>query len=131
MRRKQRGQSELGRTEVLARVRSQQLRVVDAARLMRATYRPAKRLWKRYREEGAVGPRHRSAGRPSRRAYQGKFLREGAAVGTREVWGNTTGGLCEWRRNRRTITVARHGRGIRPDLRLESERTVSEDWVVR
>ena len=66
-------QSELGRVEVLARVRSQELRVVDAARLMRISYRQAKRLWKRYREEGAVGLRHRSAGRPSHRAYQEKF----------------------------------------------------------
>jgi hypothetical protein len=43
---------ELGRVEVLARVRSKQLGVVDAARLMRVSYRQAKRLWKRYREEG-------------------------------------------------------------------------------
>ncbi len=38
---------ELGRVEVLARVRSQQLRVVDAAALMGLSYRQAKRLWKR------------------------------------------------------------------------------------
>lgn len=46
---------ELGRVEVLARVRSQPLRVVDAAALLRVSYRQAKRLWKRYREEGAAG----------------------------------------------------------------------------
>src|SRR5947209_3988907 len=34
---------ELGRVEVLARVRSKQLRVVDAAQLMRVSYRQAKR----------------------------------------------------------------------------------------
>ena len=35
---------ELGRVEALARVRSKQLRLVDAARLMRVCYRQAKRL---------------------------------------------------------------------------------------
>jgi len=64
---------ELGRVEVLARVKSQQLRVVDAGRLMRVSYRQAKRLWKRYREEGAAGLQHRSAGRASNRAHEGKF----------------------------------------------------------
>ena len=64
---------ELGRVEVLARVRSGQLRVVDAARLMRVSYRQAKRLWKRYGEEGAAGLKHRSAGRPSHRAHEVKF----------------------------------------------------------
>src|SRR5207253_6497809 len=64
---------ELGRVEALARVRSKQLRLVDAARLMRVCYRQAKRLWKRYREEGAAGLKHRSAGRRSNRAYGERF----------------------------------------------------------
>ena len=55
---------ELGRFQVLARVRSKQLQVVDAGRPMRVSYRQAKRLWKRYREEGPTGLKHRSAGRP-------------------------------------------------------------------
>jgi transposase len=59
--------------EVLARVRSKQLGIVDAARLMGVSYRQAKRLWKRYREEGAAGLKHRSAGRASNRAHQQKF----------------------------------------------------------
>ena len=67
---------ELGRIEVLARVRSKQLQVVDAGRLMRVSYRQAKRLWKRYREEGAKGLKHRSAGRPSHRAHEPKFRRK-------------------------------------------------------
>ncbi len=64
---------ELGRVEVLARVRSKQLRLVDASRLMHVSYRQGKRLWKRYREEGAAGLKHRSAGRPSHRAHEEKF----------------------------------------------------------
>jgi transposase len=66
-------QRELQRVEVLARVRSQQLRLGDAARLMHLSYRQAKRLWKRYRQEGAAGLKHRSAGRPSHRAYAARF----------------------------------------------------------
>ena len=68
--------NELGRVEVLARVKSKQLRVVDAALLLRVSYRQAKRLWKLYREEGAAGLKHRSAGRPSHRAYEAKFRRK-------------------------------------------------------
>jgi len=67
---------ELGRVEVLARVRSGQLRLVDAAVLLRLSYRQGKRLWKRYREEGAAGLKHRSAGRRSHRAYAEKFRRQ-------------------------------------------------------
>jgi len=69
-------QRELGRVEVLARVKRRELRVVDAAVLMRVGYRQARRLWKRYREEGAAGLKHRSAGRRSNRAYGGKFRRK-------------------------------------------------------
>src|SRR2546425_8361436 len=72
---------ELGRVEVLARVRSGELRVVDAAALLRLSYRQAKRLWKRYGEEGAAGLKHRGAGRRSNRApaegFRGKVLGRG------------------------------------------------------
>src|SRR5579864_6602337 len=64
---------ELRRVEVLARVCRKQLQLVDAGRLMRVSYRQAKRLWKRYREEGATGLKHRSAGRRSNRAHEEKF----------------------------------------------------------
>src|ERR1700680_2966067 len=83
---------ELGRVEVLARVRSKQLRVLDAGRLLRVSCRQAKRLWKRYREEGAAGLKHRSAGRSSNHACEEKFRQQvlrrvrgkyGGAVGER------------------------------------------------
>src|SRR5258705_13826301 len=67
---------ELGRVEVLARVRSKQLRVVDASGLLRVSYRQAKRLWKRYREEGVAGLKHRNAGRSSNRAHDKKFRQQ-------------------------------------------------------
>lgn len=68
-------QGELRRVEVLARVKSKELKVVDAGRLVGVSYRQAKRLWKRYREEGAQGLKHRSAGHASARAKPGRFRR--------------------------------------------------------
>jgi len=67
---------ELGRVGVLARVKSEELGVVDAAQLLRVSYRQAKRLWKRFREEGAAGLQHGSAGRPSNRAHDKKFRKK-------------------------------------------------------
>src|SRR5216683_6025445 len=85
-------QKELRRVEVLARVKRRDLKVVDAASLVEVSYRQAKRLWKRYREEGAAGLQHRSAGRRSNRAHDEKFRQKvlrrvrgkyGGAVGQR------------------------------------------------
>ncbi len=76
--------------EVLARVRSGELRVVDTARLIRVSYRQAKRLWKRYREEGAAGLKHRSAGRRSNRAYA-ESLRRKVLGRVREKYGGPVG----------------------------------------
>src|ERR1700693_1592354 len=67
---------ELRRAEGLARVKSRTLRLVDAAKMLEVSYRQAKRLWKRYRGEGAKGVQHRSAGRGSNRAKPEKFRRE-------------------------------------------------------
>lgn len=64
---------ELRRVEVLARVKSKTLKVTDAASLVGVSYRQAKRLWKRYREEGPAGLKHRGAGRSSNRAHEEKF----------------------------------------------------------
>lgn len=67
---------ELRRAEVLGRVKSQALRLVDAAKILEVSYRQAKRLWQRYRAEGAKGLQHRSAGRSSNRAKPEKFRRK-------------------------------------------------------
>jgi len=83
-------QEELRRVEVLARVRSNQLRLVDASRLMRVSYRQTKRLWKRFREEGAAGLKHRGAGRTSNRAYPRKFRQRVLAL-VREKYGGPVG----------------------------------------
>src|SRR5713226_4844783 len=81
---------ELGRVEVLGRVKSRQLRVVDAAVLMGVCYRQGKRLWKRYGEEGAAGLKHRSAGRRSNRAHPEKFQRKVLGL-VREKYGGPVG----------------------------------------
>ena len=81
---------ELERVGVLARVRSKQLLLVDAGRLMRVSYRQAKRLWKRYREEGAAGLKHRGAGRPSNCAHEQDFRRKVLQL-IREKYGGAEG----------------------------------------
>lgn len=60
--------TEMQRVGVLARVAAGTLTLGSAAALMHVSYRQAKRLYRRYRAEGAMGLKHRSAGRPSNRA---------------------------------------------------------------
>jgi transposase len=62
---------ELSRAGVLARVAAGTLRLGSAATLMDVSYRQAKRLYGRYRAEGAKGLKHRSAGRHSNAARDG------------------------------------------------------------
>jgi transposase len=81
---------ELRRVEVLARVKSKELKVTDAASLVGVSYRQAKRLWKRYREQGAKGLKHGSAGRASARAKPGKFRRRVMKL-VREKYGGSEG----------------------------------------
>jgi transposase len=59
--------SELRRAGILARVAAETLTLKSAAALMEVSYRQAKRLFGRYRAEGAKGLKHRNAGRPSNR----------------------------------------------------------------
>ena len=66
-------QKELGRVGVMARVKSGDLKLVDAARLLRRSYRQTKRIWRRYQQEGAAGLKHQSAGRGSNRSKPKKF----------------------------------------------------------
>lgn len=59
---------ELRRGGILARVKAGELRLKDAAVLMRLSYRQGKRLWKRYQAGGTASLQHASAGRTSNRA---------------------------------------------------------------
>ena len=59
---------ELKRAAVLSRVSKAGWSLVQAAERMGVSYRQAKRLWKRYRVDGARGLVHGNAGRVSNRA---------------------------------------------------------------
>lgn len=55
------------RLELMSRVKGGELKLVVAAELSGLSYRQAKRVWKRYREDGDEGLRHRGRGRASNR----------------------------------------------------------------
>lgn len=104
---------ELRRVEVLARVKSKELKVVDAASLVGVSYRQAKRLWKRYREEGAQGLKHRSAGRESARAKPARF-RQRVLKLVREKYGGGEG-------ERFGPTLAAEHLGSEDGMRIDAE----------
>jgi transposase len=88
--------TELQRAGVLARVAAGTLKLGSAAALMHVSYRQAKRLYRRYRREGAQGLTHRSAGRPSNRATEPRrqqrilaLVREKYSGGVDERFGPT------------------------------------------
>src|SRR5450756_509710 len=56
------------RLEVLARVRDGELPLIKATEWLRLSYRQAKRVWRRYRQEGDKGLVHLSRGRASGRS---------------------------------------------------------------
>ena len=60
----------------MARVKAGELRVKDAAAVMRVSYRQAKRLWKRYQSGGTAALKHGNAGRNSHRAWPMKDRRK-------------------------------------------------------
>ena len=71
---------ELKRAGVLARVAAETLTLGSAAVLMAVSYRQAKRLYRRYRAEGAGGLKHRSAGRADQaRVNEARPVRAGQA----------------------------------------------------
>jgi hypothetical protein len=72
---------ELERVEVMGRVASGGLKLVDAATMLGLSYRQVKRLWRRYQEVGRKGLQHRNAGRSlSNRSKPRKFRRQVLAL---------------------------------------------------
>ena len=67
MRRTALSKKELQRGGVMARVKAGELRLKDAAELMRVSYRQAKRIWQRYGKGGTKALKHGNAGRASNR----------------------------------------------------------------
>jgi hypothetical protein len=60
----------------MARVKAGELRVKDAAVVMKLSYRQAKRIWRRYQAGGTKALKHGSAGRVSNRARPAKQRRK-------------------------------------------------------
>lgn len=81
---------ELTRGVVLAQVKVGKWTIVEAAERMDLSYRQAKRLWKAYASQGAVGLVHGSAGRTSNRAKP-KKLRKKVARLIREKYSGEVG----------------------------------------
>jgi len=67
---------ELSRVEVMARVGSGELKLVDGAQLLGVCYRQAIRIQQRYRRQGPAGLKHGNAGRPSHHRKPEKLRRE-------------------------------------------------------
>lgn len=78
---------ELRGVEVMARVSSGELKLVDAVVLLKRSYRQVKRLWKRYQEEGGKGLKHRSAGRESNRKKPKRFREKVLRTVRKKYWG--------------------------------------------
>jgi transposase len=76
------------RAGVLARVAAGTLSLGSAAAVMAVSYRQAKRLYRRYRVEGASGLKHRSAGRRSNAARDGAERQQMLAL-VRAKYGGT------------------------------------------
>ena len=79
---------ELTRAGVLARVAAGTLSLGSAATVMEVSYRQAKRLYRRYRTEGAKGLKHRGAGRRSN-AARDEVEREHILALVREKYSGT------------------------------------------
>jgi hypothetical protein len=66
---------ELERVEVMGRVKSGDLKLSDAAIMLKLSYRQTKRVWRRYRKSGREGLKHGNAGRASNRSKPLKLQR--------------------------------------------------------
>jgi transposase len=67
---------ELRRVGLLARVKSKEVKLSEAAIMLGISYRQAKRVWRRYRKHGASGLTHGNAGKGSNRAKPAKLRRK-------------------------------------------------------
>jgi transposase len=104
---------EMQRAAVLAQVAAGGWRVVEAAERMELSYRQSKRLWRRYREQGAAGLVHGNAGRASNRATSKKrrakvlrLIREKYAGEVGQRFGPTLAAEHLWSEDRIAISVS-------------------------
>jgi transposase len=81
---------ELKRIEMLSQVRAGALTLRAASTVLGVSERHAKRLWKRFRQRGPAGLRHRQVGRPSNRRTPAALRRRVLALVRREFGGDAT-----------------------------------------
>lgn len=81
---------EVRRAAVLGRVKAGELSQMEAAKVLRLSYRQTKRLYARYREAGPKGVVHGNAGRRSNHAKSAKFRGKVLAL-VRERYGGEPG----------------------------------------
>ncbi len=81
------GQKELIRAKVMEQVVQQQLSLQSAASLLKVSCRQAKRIKRRYEEEGDQGLIHRNLGKPSGRAYEERIRNQVVALYQERYWG--------------------------------------------
>lgn len=69
-------EQERERMKVLARVKKGEMKLVEAARLLKLSYRHTKRVYGRYRHQGDRGLVHQARGRESNRGFGKEFQEE-------------------------------------------------------
>jgi transposase len=82
---------ELKRLGVLARVEKEALNLVNAAEILGLSYRQAKRIWRRYQEEGAEGLQHSQRRTGFGAAQAEEVSLESAAPSAPEILGRDRG----------------------------------------
>ena len=112
--------TELRRAGVLARVAAETLTLKSAAVLMEVSYRQAKRLYGRYRAEGAKGLKHRSAGRASNRAAAAAPAETGPGADPGEVQ----------RRRGRAIRADAGGRALASEDGVTVDHETLRRWML-
>ena len=78
---------ELMRVGILARIKAGEVKLAHAAEILDVSYRQVKRLWRRYRRQGAGAMKHGNAGRRSSRAKPEKFRRRVLQLVRKKYWG--------------------------------------------
>jgi transposase len=87
---------EVKRVQVLTLVKNGNLSLSKASELLALGYRQAKRVWKRFRQEGVGGLAHRSRGRPGNRRLAASLRQRALAVVQRQYadYGPTLAAEC-------------------------------------
>ncbi len=81
---------ELQRAAVLSRVEAKTLTLGQAATLLGVSYRQTKRLWRRFRVQGATGLQHQSVGRRSNRQVAAPTRTQAVALVREKYSGSAT-----------------------------------------